>query len=74
MVSQKAWDETKAAILLKALIQVREGEVLRKDAISHNHLFKFMHKKQIGKMSVGIKHYIDYVKETACRKENGKYY
>lgn len=41
-----------------------------RDTISHNHLFKFMYKKQIGKMSVGIKHYIDYVKETASRKEN----
>lgn len=41
-----------------------------RDTISHNHLFKFMHKKRIGKMSVGIKHYIDYVKETVNRKEN----
>ena len=40
-----------------------------RDTISHNHLFKFMHKKQIGKMSVGIKYYIDYVKEMASRKD-----
>lgn len=47
------------------------GQITKvRDTISHNHLFKFMHKKQIGKMSVGIKYYIDYVKETASRKEN----
>ncbi len=40
-----------------------------RDTISHNHLFKFIHKKQIGKMSVGIKYYIDYVKEMASRKD-----
>lgn len=33
MASQKAWDKTEAAILLEALIQVKEGEVSRKDAI-----------------------------------------
>ena len=41
-----------------------------RDTISQNHLFKYMHKKQIGKMSVGIKHYIDYVKEIINRKDN----
>ena len=41
-----------------------------RDTISQNHLFKYIHKKQIGKMSVGIKHYIDYVKEITKRKEN----
>lgn len=33
MASQKAWDKTEAAILLEALIRVKEGEVSRKDAI-----------------------------------------
>lgn len=33
MASQKAWDKTEAAILLEALIQVREGNISRKDAI-----------------------------------------
>lgn len=33
MARQKAWDKTEAAILLEALIQVKEGEVSRKDAI-----------------------------------------
>lgn len=41
-----------------------------RDTISHNHLFKYMHKKQIGKMSVGIKHYIDYVKKIINRNGN----
>lgn len=40
-----------------------------RDTISQNHLFKYMHKKQIGKMLVGIKHYINYVKEMDNRKE-----
>lgn len=33
MGSQKAWDRYEAAILLEALIQVKEGTVLRKEAI-----------------------------------------
>ena len=33
MASQKTWDKTEAAILLEALIRVKEGEVSRKDAI-----------------------------------------
>lgn len=33
MASQKAWDRYEAAILLEALIQVKEGTVLRKEAI-----------------------------------------
>lgn len=38
--------------------------------ILHNRLFKLMYKKQIRKMSMGLKYYIDYVKEMAGRKEN----
>lgn len=33
MASQKSWDKTEAAILLEALIQVKEGNISRKDAI-----------------------------------------
>lgn len=33
MASQKAWDRTEAAILLEALIQVKKGNISRKDAI-----------------------------------------
>lgn len=59
-------------IIKQPLLETSDlGQITKvRDTISHNHLFKFMHKKQIGKMSVGIKYYIDYVKETASRKEN----
>lgn len=59
-------------IIKQPLLEITDlGQLTKvRDTISHNHLFKFMHKKLIGKMSVGIKYYIDYVKETASRKEN----
>lgn len=61
-------------IIKQPLLETTDLGQLKKvrDTISHNHLFKFMHKKQIGKMSVGIKHYIDYVKKMASRKENNQ--
>lgn len=53
-------------IIKRPLLETTDMGQLTKvrDTISHNHLFKFMYKKQIGKMSLGIRYYIDYVKET----------
>jgi hypothetical protein len=41
---------------LKQLNRVRE-------TIEHNRIFRFLHKKQVGKMSQAIKQYIDFIKE-----------
>lgn len=52
-------------IIKQPLFEIDDLQQLARirDTINNNHIFKFMHKRQISKMSTAIKYYIDFVKE-----------
>lgn len=61
-------------IIKQSLFEIDDLQQLAKvrDTINQNHIFKFMHKRQISKMSAAIKYYIDFIKELEDKKNQNK--